>query len=64
MQIDIYGDGAGGWLLEVVDEFGNSTVWNDAFPTEAAALAQALSTIDTEGIASLVGAPSTETTRH
>lgn len=26
-RVDIYGNGEGGWLLEVVDEFGNSTVW-------------------------------------
>jgi uncharacterized protein len=64
VEIEIYEDGAGGWLLEVVDEFGNSTVWDDAFPTESAALAEALNTIDTEGIASLMGAAAAGTTRH
>jgi uncharacterized protein len=55
VEIEIYEDGTGGWLLEVVDEFGNSTVWDDPFPTDAAALAEALKTIDTEGIASGIG---------
>jgi len=26
VQVDIYGDGKGRWLLEVIDEFNNSTV--------------------------------------
>jgi uncharacterized protein len=64
VEIDIYEEGAGGWLLEVVDEFGNSTVWDDAFATDSAALAEALNAIDTEGIASLVGAAPAGTTRH
>ena len=42
VEIEIYEDGKGGWLLEVVDEFGNSTVWDDSFPTDNAALAEAL----------------------
>jgi hypothetical protein len=28
VDIQIYNDDKGGWLLEVVDEFGNSTVWD------------------------------------
>jgi hypothetical protein len=27
VRVDIYEDGEGGWLLEVVDEHGNSTAW-------------------------------------
>ena len=34
VQVDIYDDGKGGWLLEVVDEFGNSSVWDQSFETE------------------------------
>jgi hypothetical protein len=30
IRIDIYDNGEGGWILEVVDEYGNSTVWDDA----------------------------------
>jgi uncharacterized protein len=64
VEIEIYEDGEGGWLLEVVDEFGNSTVWDDSFPTDGAALAEALNAIDTEGIMSLVGSTPDGTTRH
>jgi uncharacterized protein len=57
VQVDIYEDGQGGWLLEVVDEFWNSTVWDDSFESDREALAEALKTIDEEGIDSLIGAP-------
>lgn len=58
MQIEIYEDGEGGWILEVVDEHGNSTVWNDPFQSDKGALDEALRTIDTDGIDSLIGEPS------
>ena len=38
VQVDIYEDGNGGWILEVIDEFNNSTVWDDSFETDSAAL--------------------------
>lgn len=55
VQVDIYEDGAGGWLLEVIDEFNNSTVWDDSFKTDQEALDEALDTIEKEGIGSLIG---------
>jgi hypothetical protein len=58
VQIDIFGDGDGGWLLEVIDQFGNSTVWDDTFISDQAALDEALETIGEEGIESLIGSPS------
>ena len=58
MQIDIYADGEGGWLLEVIDEHGNSTVWDDPFQSDQDALDEALRTIEEEGIESLIGVPS------
>lgn len=58
VQVDIYEDGEGGWLLEVVDEFNNSTVWNASFQSDQGALDEALRTIDEDGIDSLIGAPS------
>jgi uncharacterized protein len=64
VDIQIYGDGVSGWILEVVDEFGNSTVWNESFPTDRVALTEALSTIETEGIASLIGPVPANTVRH
>jgi uncharacterized protein len=39
------------WILEVVDHAGGSTVWDDTFATEQAALNEVLRTIDEEGIA-------------
>jgi hypothetical protein len=39
--IEINEDCQGGWLLQVVDEHDNSTVWEDSFPANTAALAGA-----------------------
>ena len=41
-----------GWLLEIVDHLGGSTVWDDRFATDEAALAEAMENIDREGVAS------------
>ncbi len=58
VRVDIYEDGEGGWILEVVDQFNNSTVWDEPFTSDELALAEAMRTIDQEGIASLIGEPS------
>jgi len=58
VMVDIYEDGEGGWLLEVVDDNGNSTVWDAPFATDREALDEALKTIEEEGIDSLIGSPS------
>jgi hypothetical protein len=55
VYIDIYEDGDGGWTLEVVDEYSNSTVWNDPFDTDEDALREALDSIEREGIISFIG---------
>jgi len=55
VRIEIYEDGEGGWLLEIVDEYFNSTVWSDSFDTEEEARQEALDTIEKEGIDSLIG---------
>jgi hypothetical protein len=39
-----------GWLLEVEDQDGGSTVWDDRFPSDQAALDEAMQIIETEGI--------------
>lgn len=57
VSIEIYSDGDGRWLLEAVDEHGNSTVWDLPFDSEQDALDEALKTIDTEGIDTLIGEP-------
>jgi hypothetical protein len=58
VQIDIYNGDNGGWLIEVVDQYDNSTVWNDELPTEQAALDEAIKTIKEDGIAAFIGQPS------
>jgi hypothetical protein len=55
VQVDIYEDGEGGWILEVVDEYGNSRVWDDSFPTDAAALTEVKKIILEEDIQVLIG---------
>ena len=61
ISIEIYGTRNGRWILEIVDEFDNSTVWDDPFETDQAALAEAIRTIEEEGIETLVGAPPSST---
>ena len=59
VEILIYRDkDDSGWMLEVVDQEGTSTVWDDLFPTEEEALAEALNTIETEGIGCFLRDPS------
>jgi len=55
VQIYIYEDGKGGWILEVEDEYGNSTVWDDPFKTDGEALDEVFDIIEKEGISSLIG---------
>ena len=38
------------WVLEVVDEDGTSTVWDDLFDTDQAALDEAFRVIQEEGL--------------
>ena len=59
VEINIYrGKNDDGWVLEVVDQEGGSTVWKETFPTDREAMAQAMLTIDQEGIASFLKDPS------
>lgn len=55
IDVQIYEDGEGGWILEIVDEFNNSTVWDDPFATEQEALDELQRTIKEEGVDSLIG---------
>jgi hypothetical protein len=57
VQVEIYGDGGNGWLLKVVDEYGNLTGWTCSFGSEQAALDEVLKTIDEEGMDCLIGPP-------
>ena len=52
IDVQIYrGEHEAAWILEVVDHVGGSTVWDDTFQTEQAALNEVFRTIDEEGIA-------------
>lgn len=43
------------WALEIVDEFNNSTAWDETFPTESAALTEAKKAILEERVTSFIG---------
>jgi hypothetical protein len=45
----------GGWILEIVDEDWNSTVWDDLFPSSKEALDEGIKAIDEEGIQAFIG---------
>jgi len=56
VNIEIYRlKGETSWVLEIEDEFNNSTVWDDPFETDSAALTEARKTIMAEGVGSLIG---------
>ncbi|GKT25211.1 UPF0149 family protein [Acidovorax sp. SUPP3334] len=54
LHIQIYRSSDSPWVLEVEDELGTSTVWEDPFETDKAALETALLAIESEGIRKFV----------
>ena len=59
VEVHIYrGSDKDEWLLEVVDQEGGSTVWDDLFATDKAALDEVMRVIDKDGIASFLRDPS------
>ena len=59
VEIQIYRlEGDPLWALEAVDDFGNSTVWDDQFESDGEALQVAQETVNSEGIEVLIGKPS------
>ena len=51
IEVQIYrGENDPEWILEVVDQAGGSTVWDDTFATEQDALNEVFQTIAAEGI--------------
>jgi hypothetical protein len=59
VKVHIYrGEDDDGWLLEVVDHENGSTVWDETFSTDAAALEEFLSTVAKDGIAAFLRDPS------
>ncbi len=51
VAIEIYGDGEGKWILELVDQANSSHVWNESFPSEQEAFDEALRALDEEPLA-------------
>ena len=54
VEIHIYRMPDTGWSLEIVDEHNTSTVWDELFPTDEAALAEALQELNDEGIEAFI----------
>ena len=57
LRVEIYRGEDSEWILEVVDEDGNSIVWTDQFATDQAAMDELMRTIKVEGIRSIVEDP-------
>jgi hypothetical protein len=55
VNIEVYRADKGGWILEIVDERWNSTVWDDLFPTAKEALDAGIKAIEEEGIQAFIG---------
>jgi hypothetical protein len=59
VEVHIYrGSDQDKWTLEVVDQENASTVWDDLFATDQAALDEVMRVIDKDGIASFLRDPS------
>lgn len=54
LRIEIYRGASEPWILEIVDELGTSTVWDEAFDTDTAALEAAFEEIQAEGVHAFV----------
>lgn len=48
VQVEIYADGEGKWILEVVDQEEASHVWDEHFVTDSEALAAAIQALEDE----------------
>ncbi|MEA9482189.1 hypothetical protein VC290_17850 [Xanthomonas campestris] len=57
VRFEIYRGPDSEWTLEAVDSYNNSTVWDDLFATDQAALDEGWRTIREDGIESLIGQP-------
>ena len=55
VEIHIYRMPNTSWILEVVDLFGNSTVFDDEFATDAEALSYVIEEIERDGIEGFIG---------
>ncbi len=55
VRIDTYPDGEGGWILEIVDQEWNSTLWDDSFSTAEEAMRVGVEAVEREGIGAFIG---------
>ena len=55
VEIYIYRMPNTSWILEVVDSFGNSTVFDDEFATDSEALSYVIEEIERDGIEGFIG---------
>lgn len=55
VKVEIYSSGKNDWILEVVDEDANSTVWDGTFETDELALAEFHRAVEEDGIESMTG---------
>lgn len=54
VTIEVYKADKGGWILEIVDEGWNSTIWDDLFPSAKDALDAGIKAINEDGIQSFI----------
>jgi hypothetical protein len=54
VKVEIYSCGKNDWILEVVDEDNNSTVWDDQFRSDEEAFQEFERTLEEEGIESMI----------
>ena len=55
VKVEIYRLEGGRWTLEIEDEFGNSTVWDNEFDTDREALTEAKKAILEETVREFIG---------
>ncbi len=54
VSVDIYSTGKNDWSLEIVDESGNSQVYDEVFKTDQLAIDQFMNDVMAEGINSFI----------
>jgi hypothetical protein len=57
VRVAIYRQEDDGWVLEVENQQGTSTVWDDLFATDTEAFAELNRTLETEGIRAFLDGP-------
>jgi len=55
VRVQIYSSGRDDWILEVVDDRGTSTVWDEPFTTDDEAYREFQRTLQEEGIDAMIG---------